>query len=177
MVILEEVAEVGKYIPKIVTAPPAKQINLVTTLVEVAALSIGTYFAIKGIKKLVAKEKGKEEVKTASSLLNKLNRNPSTRQTLTDFQLQSFANGLFTAMDGYQTDEPYIYNVFSSMNNNADVLGLSKAYGIREISSGAWNPEPNFKGTLSGALVNELDTDELKHLNDILKKKGISLKI
>jgi hypothetical protein len=77
-------------------------------------------------------------------------------------------------MDGYGTDEEQIYGVFKNIKNDADFAMIQNAYGIREISSGAWNPEPNFKGTLSGALTNELSASEKDVLNNILAQKKIT---
>ena len=51
------------------------------------------------------------------------------------------------------------------------------AYGSREISSGAWNPEPNFTGTLTGAITSECDATEKAKLNQILQSKGITNRV
>jgi hypothetical protein len=81
------------------------------------------------------------------------------------------------AMDGYGTDENAIISVFYSLKNNADFLALIAAFGTREISSGSWNPEANFNGTLTAALVSELDISEIITLNNILKAKKITYRI
>lgn len=91
-------------------------------------------------------------------------------------QYNTWANNLFVAMDGYQTDEDAIFNIFKLMKNKLDVLELIKAFGIREISSGYLNPEPNVKGTLSQCLTSELNSSEMTELNSILNKAGIDYK-
>ena len=76
-------------------------------------------------------------------------------------------------MDGYGTDEATIYSVFSKFKNAGDFALVMNAYGVREISSGAWNPEPNFKGTLIGALTSELNVENKTKINKILASKKI----
>lgn len=98
------------------------------------------------------------------------------KPSFTDSQYSTWASKLFSAFDGYQSDESAVYNVFSNMKNNADVLKLINAYGVREISSGKLNPEPNFKGTLSGAITAELDAEEVRALNLLLANKKIGIK-
>lgn len=93
--------------------------------------------------------------------------------TLSKTQITQFANQLQSAMEGYGTDNAKILSIFNNVKNDADVLAIISAFGIRKISSGTWNPEPNFEGTLGGALVNEQSSSELAKLNAILSKKGI----
>jgi hypothetical protein len=88
-------------------------------------------------------------------------------------EINEMANSLFTAMDGYGTNRERIYAVMAKVRNQTDVLALKKAFGIREISSGKWSPEPNLKGTLSQALAEELGKDEFNALNTMIAKKGI----
>ena len=80
-------------------------------------------------------------------------------------------------MDGYGTDEGTIYSVFRKIKNSGDFALLMNAYGVREISSGAWNPEPNFNGTLVGALTSELSSEDKGKVNKILQSKKIEYKV
>lgn len=93
--------------------------------------------------------------------------------TLSKTQITQYANQLQSAMDGYGTDNAKILNIFNNVKNDADVLAIISAYGTRKLSSGTWNPEPNFEGTLGGALVNEQSNTEISKLNTLLSKKGI----
>jgi hypothetical protein len=81
-------------------------------------------------------------------------------------QYQIFADSLSAAMAYWgpvNTDEKAIKNVFSKMNNNADVLKLIAAFGIRDD----WG--------LSKWLTYELDDDEKeKYVNQVLRSKGIT---
>lgn len=94
--------------------------------------------------------------------------------TLTKSQANSMANVIHTAMDGYGTDEDAIVTQFRKIKNNADYLLVSSAYGIKKVSSGRFNPEPDYKGNMAGALASELSDYWIKKLNEILKKNGVT---
>jgi len=156
---------------------PANVDGIVKKLVIGGVGLTAGYFAARGIYRLIKGPAGRDELKYQKSELTELNRNPSTRQKLSQSQIETYANGIFTAADGYQTDEEYIYKVFRQIKTNADYLALNKAFGLREISSGTWNPEANYKGNLTGVLVSELDEDELAKVNTILKNNRIKYRI
>jgi len=139
-----------------------------------AALFIGwqIYSAVKGRMAHAGDFAEKADVKDELGSLKTKGIKPS----FSDSQYSAWANQLFTAMNGYTSDEAAVYRVFVNMKNNADVLKLIDAYGIRTLSSGNWNPAPDFKGTLSGALSEEFDTKEIAALNDILAKRKITIK-
>ena len=99
------------------------------------------------------------------------------KPTLSKAQMSHIANALFTAMDGYGTDEDAIIAQFRKMKNDLDFLGVSLTYGIREVSSGRFNPEPNFKGNLSSALISELSSYWIKKINEILANAKIKYRI
>jgi hypothetical protein len=80
-------------------------------------------------------------------------------------------------MDGYGTDENQIVTTWGFLKNNADYLAVVKAFGTREISSGSWNPEANFIGTLPSALANELDYSYLALLNKMMQNRGITYRL
>ncbi len=151
--------------------PPAAKIVVVS--VGAAIILFVGYKIYKKISDNKKEEGSRKETDTVKSEEEALNKNPATRATLSKAQMAIFANSLFTAMDGYGTDTNGIYRVFSNAKNAADILGIISAFGIREISSGAGNPEPNFKGSLGGALTVELNKDQLNALNMQIAKKGI----
>jgi hypothetical protein len=99
---------------------------------------------------------------------NELNQWQNVGQTPSyqNTQYQIFADSLSAAMAYWgpvNTDEKAIKNVFSKMNNNADVLKLIAAFGIRDD----WG--------LSKWLTYELDDDEKeKNVNSVLRSKGIT---
>lgn len=146
------------------------------TLITIGVIVAGV-IAYKIYKTYTKDAPNRQETKAGANELEALNKNPKTRQKITKQQAMAFANTLFTAMDGYGTEEWQIMGVFYKIYNDADFLALSNAYGTREISSGSWNPEPNYKGTMTGALHNELDTTWTKKINDLLKTKKITYRI
>lgn len=138
---------------------------------------IGGYILYKLFKGVQAQKGNLSEVQQAYTELDSLNSNPATGQKITKYQAEQMANVIFTAIDGWGTDENAIAKVFSRMSNNADFLAVSKAFGIRKISSGAWNPEPDYKATMTEALHIDLSDSEKEMLNKILIKKKIKYRI
>jgi hypothetical protein len=132
------------------------------------------YYLVKGVVKRIP---SREEVQAGSNELDVLNQNSETKQKITKQQAESFANVLHVSMDGYGTDENAIVNVFSKLKNNADYLAVSNAYDIREVSSGKLNPEPNYKGTMAGALHSELSSYYTAKINSMLRSKKITYSI
>jgi hypothetical protein len=146
-------------------------------IIRVVLLVIGAYVAYRIVKGVVKATPQREEEQAGMNELDILNLNSATKQKITKQQAESFANVLFTAMDGYGTDEDTIAGVFKQMKNNADFAGISAAYGVRELSSGRMNPEPNYKGGLSGALASELSQSWKDIINKDLASRKITYKI
>lgn len=154
-------------------------------LVTLVGLGVGIFVVYKIYKSVAGtlsgevtpQQAGAREDKGWASEADALNQNPATRATISKAQAQSFAQIIFTAMDGYGTDEDAIIGVFKQLKNDADFAMLSSAYGVREVSSGAWNPEPNYKGTLSGALTSELSQSYKDEINKILAGKKIKYRV
>jgi len=152
------------------------------TVVGVGIVAYVGYKIYKNIKDtaggVISQDKGnKQEDIGWSAEADKLNENPATRAKISPAQASGFANSLHAAMDGYGTDEDTIYSVFRKLKNAGDFALVMSAYGVRTISSGAWNPEPNFKGTLIGALTSELDSTEKSKVNKILIEKKIPYRV
>jgi hypothetical protein len=139
--------------------------------------AIGLVVLYKALSGFVSNQNGRQEVQGASNELDRLNQSPATRQKMSPYQAEQTSNAMFTAMDGYGTNEDAIYVAFRQMKNNADFLAVSKAFGIRTISSGQWNVVNNMKGTLTQCLQDELDSDERKKVNEILKARNIRFRI
>ena len=147
-------------------------------IIRVVLLVIGAYVAYRIVKGVIKATPQREEEQAGMNELDILNTNSATKQKITKQQAESFANVLFTAMDGYGTDEGAIFGVFYKLTNNADYLAVSNAYGSnRIVSSGKLNPEPNYKGAMAGAIHSELDSANIKKLNSILTRKKITYQI
>jgi hypothetical protein len=129
----------------------------------------------KGIQKRKELEGSKNEISEAKQEADNLNQNPTTAQKISAIQMAVFANSLHEALNGVGTQVNGVYKVFANMNNKADVLGLIKAYGSRKINSGIYLV-PDYEGSLSGALINELDNLEITALNMMLAKKAIGIR-
>ena len=86
------------------------------------------------------------------------------------------ADELFESMNGYGTSESKIYNILNRLQKNTDWNTLVTAYGTRKLSSGAGNIfVKDFNGNLPDSLRNELDNSEIKAVNQILSKIGVSI--
>lgn len=89
---------------------------------------------------------------------------PKTNYTL-------YANQLYTAMNGLGTDEETIYRVLGHLQTADDWNQLVKAFGTKKASS--WLS--GFEGTLYDWLSDELDTKEMKKVNEILAKIDVTI--
>jgi hypothetical protein len=146
-------------------------------IIMIGGALIGAYVLYRALSGFVSQQSGRQETQSASDELDRLNQNSATRQKLSNYQAEQLSNKLFTAMNGWQTDESAIYGVMYQLKNNADFLAVSKAFGIRTISSGQFNPTKNHKGTMTQCLNDELDSGERFKVNNILKAKKIKYRI
>jgi len=154
-------------------------------LITLVGVGVGIYVVYKIYKSISAtmsgevtpQQAGAREDRGWASEADSLNQNPATRSTISKAQAQSYAQSIFTAMDGYGTDEDTILGIFKNIKNDADFAMISNAYGVREVSSGAYNPEPNYKGSMSGALTSELSQWYKDELNKILAGKKIKYRV
>jgi hypothetical protein len=96
--------------------------------------------------------------------------------TMSISKFKEIADKILNAFEGYGTSTKEINNQFALLKNNDDVMSLVAAYGIREISSGRYNPLPNFIGNLPESIADELSQSEISELNSILVKSGITIR-
>ncbi len=99
--------------------------------------------------------------------------------TLTQDKMNELANKMFTAFSGFGTDidgNNGLMNLFSTIKNNDDLMGVIAAYGIKEVSSGSWNFMPNFTGNLPETLANECSDSEILKINSVMVKSGVSIR-
>ena len=93
-----------------------------------------------------------------------------------DAKMLPIANAIFDAMNGYGTGNDTIENQLKKLTTKSEWDALVRAFGTRTISSGTWNVfQDDFTGTLSDCLNDELDSDELDDVNEILNKIGVSI--
>lgn len=150
--------------------------KMIITIAIIIVLIIVVICVVRGVKGFEARKGARKENRAVDQELKDLEKS-GNGPTISSAQAYTYANSLHTAMDGYGTDWASIKSVFEAVRNNADVISISSAYGIREVSSGQWNPEPNIKGTLTQCLTSELDDSEKEEIKTILKGKGITFQI
>jgi len=105
----------------------------------------GAFLGYKGGKALWKKlnpgdqEQEAAAAQTEAERILKANANlPADQRTLASYspaQMKTFANTLYSAMDGVGTDEAAVLGVFKQLNNDLDLLYLIDAFGTRTGSS------------------------------------------
>jgi len=85
---------------------------------------------------------------------------------------KTWGDVLFKAMDGAGTDEEIIIKIFSYQKNDADIIELSKAFGLRK---GSYTPlsDPT---DLKSWLRDDMDESLVKQINEQLSRQGITKK-
>lgn len=147
--------------------------------VQLVGFSLGVYIIYKLVKKQqqnVIDKPFTTETQATANDLEVLNKNPYTRQKISDSQAKAFANKIWTCMEGMGTYENELVGVFYNLKNDADFLAVEKAYGVRTIHSKVYFV-PDFRGNMTSALTDELTIDYIKKINTILSKKGIRRRV
>jgi hypothetical protein len=86
-------------------------------------------------------------------------------------QYRAYANSLFDAFVGFNTNLPRIQTVFSAMKNNLDVLKLIEVYGTRDGGTYWWSPQM----TLIEQIPYDMTDSEIEtYINKPLRSKGIT---
>ena len=148
-------------------------------LVQITGLVVGIYVVLKVIKKTkqVTQDKpNTNELQATAMDLETLNKNPYTRQKISNSQALAYANKIYTCMNGKGTYENELIATFYNLNNTADFLAVNKAYGIRTIYSKTYFVD-DFRGNMTAGITDELDIEDIKKINSILAKKGIKISI
>ncbi len=145
---------------------------------------VATYFAGRGIynsikQKQLENEKGKTVKEAADEMVDLAAQ--GIMPSYSDTQYQDWANACFTSFDGWGSGDKGILHsdlepIFMQMLNKADVLKLIQAYGVKTISSGQWNPAPDFTGDLSATMHDQMSNVQLKNINSILSENKIDFK-
>jgi hypothetical protein len=147
--------------------------------VQVVGFGLAIYIIYKLAKKQQELSKDKpftSEAQATANDLEVLNKNPYTRQSISESQAKAYANKIWTCMEGKGTYEDELIGVFYHLKNTADFLAVEKAYGIRTIHSKTYFVD-DFRGNMVAGLVSELSVDEIKRINTILSKKNIKRRV
>ncbi len=150
--------------------------KIAITVAIIGGAGAAAYFIYRAIKKRLDSRDSRKQISDTEDDLKTLIKN-GQKLTLTASAQQAIANGLFQAMDGYGTDENAILREFAKINNDADLLAVIKTYGVKTLSSGNFNPVPNFTGTLTEALAQELSSEYVTAINGMLSRKGIKQRL
>lgn len=95
----------------------------------------------------------------------------------------SLANDLYAAMDNYGTawdngPSNGIIGIMKLIKTNEDFDALSNAYGNRTLNCGSFNPFcDDFTGNMVQSLNEELDSNEITEINQVLGSNGVTRKI
>jgi dethiobiotin synthetase len=144
-------------------------------LVQITGLAVGIYVVYKVVQKSKQISQDKpytNEAQATAKDLETLNKNPYTRQKISDSQAMAYANKIWACMEGAGTYENELVAVFYHLNNTADFLAVEKAYGIRTIHSKVYFVD-DFRGNMTAGITSEVNVDDIKRINTILAKKGI----
>jgi hypothetical protein len=155
-------------------------------VVVVGGLVVG-YLAVTAILRKIKQAKTKAEslteVNDASSELQteiKSGKRPSLAKT----SVEAMANAIVSASNDCGTNEQQIYAQFDKVSNQADILLLVQAFGLRQKVRCPFSDDPResfFSAntppmSLSAMLNSELDTTQMQTLNNKLATKGIKYK-
>lgn len=171
----------GEFVKQSFTGLPtwAKGVIAVGILAGVGFI---VYKVIKTIGDKEDREKNKRdkaEINDVEKELNKLNEDPSKKQTISTSEASGIANKLFAAMNGMGTTTTEIETQLLRLKNQADWLAVRAGYGTRTLNSGVWGVA-DYTGTLEGALTDELgvtDDSTRKKVNTHFQKVGITARI
>jgi len=139
-------------------------------------------------KKIKSKSELKINLKESESADDDLRdlESKGVRPTMSNSQIMTIINSLKDAMNGCGTNEQRVYDNFSKLNNDADVLLLIKLWAVQyyepcsaisPISYARWMfNDKAFGGSLSEWLNYDLTSSEIKKINSTLAQKGIKHK-
>ena len=118
-------------------------------------------------------QKGSNALKDTTNELEKLQEKQIV-PSYPDIQYELWANAIQECFNGWGTCSGD--TIFVNLRNDADMIKLIKAFGVRTISSGAWNPAGDTTGDLSKVIRDELSISQIEATNKILVKNGITFK-
>jgi hypothetical protein len=141
-------------------------------VIALAAIG-GGYLLFRAVKKQADKAKG---IKPSAS--SELPVNISTdikeqaKKTPLSYPLsvyETYAQDLYGAMYRFGTEESTIFRIMGYMKNDADVLQLIKAFGVRKAGAGQMFAG---NGTLNEFFSDELDSTDIGIINKTLASKN-----
>ena len=166
----------GKFYGFISDMPPwGKAVVVIGTLSVMTVIGVTVYKKINQAAKNASDTKKSDALNSNTQSAIDALASKNIYPTATQEQYNVWASSLDACFQGWGHCGSY-KDVFSSLNNEADVHKLIQAFGIRTIDSGRFNPTPNLTGDLSAVLTDELFSWQLSDVNKILDEKGIKFK-
>jgi hypothetical protein len=156
---------------------PGSKIKLGFQIAAVVILGVVVYKLVKKSEEFFDDQSNREENQSTANELEQLNKNPSTRQKITNSQAQGYANSIYGSMQGLGTDEQAIKDIFYHLKNDADFLAVKKAFGTKTVWSGTPFFVGDFRGTFIPCLRNELSSYWIGAINKILRDKKIKYRV
>lgn len=145
----------------------------------IGGLGLAAIVGYKIYKGIAKKLQSLDDFKEAGAVKDELKNlaDAGIKPTMSEDKYLTKANQIHTAMDGYGTNVAAIISAIGTLNNDADMLALIKAYGVKTISSGKFNPEPDFTGTMPSSFTNELNPIDQSMVNATLEKRKLKYRI
>lgn len=140
-------------------------------------LTVVVYQLSKRTNQFFDDQVNRDENQSTANELELLNKNPATRQKMSDSQAKGYANSIYASMGGLGTDEQAIKDIFYHVKNDADFLAIKKAFGTRTVWSGTPFFVSDVRGTMIPLLRNELSAYWIGLINKILIDKKIKYRI
>jgi hypothetical protein len=132
---------------------------------------VGSFFGIRALMKNAderkARREGRELDKTVTDDIKGAKGKPTS--IATNYKL--FADRLYKALNVWNPNPAQVYQIFSQMNNDRDILELIKAFAMRlDTSNGISTDEM----ANLGSFIQKLEPEEINALNTItLANRGI----
>lgn len=149
-----------------------KKLPIMVQIAIIVAIIILLYYAwikLKATKDIVDRT---VRDKTEGQVLTGLGINESYSSN----KYEGWANDLERFMTGVGTDTEEVYDLFTNMKNDADILALERAFGLRLSASTefwvtSWFADPS---DLADWLHGDLGSSGVEQLNKQLDRQGIT---
>lgn len=145
--------------------------NKVVQIMLLCLVVVVGYLAYRAISKAVATQKAKQQQDDEITQLEAAIPKGQQPTYPSSQHYKDFADKLDAAMRGTGTDFQAIREVFEAMDNDADIVNLKRAFGIRK--GWGWFADDQ---NLTQWIQDDLSPAERKTINNILETKGITFK-
>lgn len=143
----------------------------------------------KGVQGLADKAKANKSIKDVAGDLKSM-QDSGQQQSFPESQYAGYASQIETQFAGcdFSAAVPFfpgkdltysgraLYNILDGFKNNVDFLKLVNAWGVRTYDACGLGTGDVKNVSLYGAVSDELSTDEIQIINDLLASKNISYK-